>query len=56
MSELGGATKGLLGHPPKRHVHMADSVNPKNLIDPCLMSKIHLFLLRDKMTPCLKPS
>lgn len=54
MSEPGGATIGLLGHPPRCHRYMADSVNHKNLTDACLMSKIHLFLLRDKMTPCLR--
>lgn len=54
MSEPGGATRGLFGHPPKCHIHMADSVNPKNLIDACLMSKIHPSLLKDKTTPYLR--
>ena len=55
-AQPGGATRGLFGHPPKCHIHMADSVNPKNLIDACLMSKIHPSLLKDKTTPYLRVS
>ena len=44
----------LLCHPPIYHTCMADSANHGSLTETYLMSRIHLFLLRDEMPPCLR--
>lgn len=48
METSEGATRSLLCSR-SCHRHMAGSANHRSLIDACLMSKIHLSLLRDEM-------
>lgn len=47
----GGAIKGHLCYSPGCHLHVDNSAHHRNLTDACLMSKIHLALLRDLKCP-----